>query len=87
VVGDTVTTAGGANKGTVVTSTASCAPGKVVLGGGANVTTTDTNRNRGVLVSSYPSSTSTWTAIGVVGDSNLANGKTTSVTAYVLCSQ
>ena len=86
VTGGTSTTAGGANKGTQVTSTATCDPGKVLLGGGARVTTTDTNLARAGLVTSYPSSTTTWTAIGMVTDSNLANGRTVSVTAYALCS-
>ena len=38
------------------------------------------------LVSSYPSSTTVWTAIGVVGTAALGAGNTMTVTAYVLCS-
>jgi hypothetical protein len=87
VIGTTTTSAGGASRGTLVTSTADCATGKVILGGGAQVITTDTNLGRAVLVSSYPSSTTTWTAIGVVTDANLGNGKTISATAYALCSE
>jgi hypothetical protein len=85
-VGTTTTSAGGANKGTQVTSTATCATGKVLLGGGGHVTTTDTNLQRAVMVGSYPSSTTTWTTIGMVEDANLASGKTLSATAYALCS-
>jgi hypothetical protein len=69
-----------------VTSTAACASGKVLLGGGGEVTTDDNQQARAVMQSSYPSSTSTWTAVGVVSDSNLGGGKTLTVTAYALCS-
>jgi hypothetical protein len=51
------------------------------------VTTTATNLERAVLVSSYPSNSTTWTAIGMVEDGNLGAGKTLSITAYALCSQ
>jgi hypothetical protein len=39
-----------------------------------------------VLVTSYPSATNIWTAIGVVADANLGPNQTMTVTAYVLCS-
>lgn len=88
VVGATVTSAAGANTGTLTTATASCAAGKVLLGGGADVTTNGTpaQGRRAVMASSYPSSTTTWTAVGVVTDSNLAAAQTLSVTAFALCS-
>ncbi|MFN8639955.1 MAG: hypothetical protein U0360_11025 [Dehalococcoidia bacterium] len=41
---------------------------------------------RAVLISSYPNSTESWTAIGVA-DANLTGGRTMSVTAYALCQQ
>jgi hypothetical protein len=70
-----------------VTATASCAPGKVLLGGGAEVTTDDAGYPlRAVLVSSFPSSTTTWTAVGMVNDSNLGGGKHLTVEPYALCS-
>jgi hypothetical protein len=70
---------------TQITATASCAAGKVVLGGGARVTAT-TQVERVTLTSSYPSNTTTWSAIGTV-TSNMNQGNTFTVTAYALCSQ
>jgi hypothetical protein len=58
----------------------------VLLGGGALVTTTTAQKERAQLVSSYPSSASTWTAVGVVSIGNLGGGQTMTVTAYALCS-
>jgi hypothetical protein len=69
-----------------VTATASCAAGKVLLGGGAKVTVSDANTKRGTLVSSFPSTTTTWTAVGMVSDSNLTGSNTITVQAYALCS-
>jgi hypothetical protein len=69
-----------------VTATATCPAGKVLLGGGAQVSTTSTNKDRAQLVSSYPSATDTWTAVAVVTNSNLGAGQTLTVTAYALCS-
>jgi hypothetical protein len=37
-------------------------------------------------VSSYPSSTTTWTAIGVVAIGNMTGANTMTVTAFALCS-
>jgi hypothetical protein len=88
VNGTAVTSAAGAGQGTQVTATASCPAGKEVLGGGAQVTTTETgtNRYRVVLVSSYPSNATTWTAVGmnVVA---MSAGRTFTVTPYALCSE
>jgi hypothetical protein len=58
----------------------------VLLGGGGLVTTTAAQKERVHLTASYPSSTTTWTAIGVVGIANLGGGQTMTVTAYALCS-
>lgn len=66
--------------GTQVTATATCAAGKVLLGGGARVT----GGNGSILNSSYPSSTTTWTAVGEVV---LVQLGTFTVTAYALCSE
>ena len=78
----------GDNTGTQITATASCAAGEVLLGGGGDVTTNGVGnlKRRTVLASSYPSSTTTWTVVGVVTDSNLAATQTMSVTAFALCS-
>jgi len=70
---------------TQATATASCSAGKVLLGGGALVTTT-ANASKVQLTASYPSSTSVWTAIGTVGVA-ITGGKTMMVTAYALCSR
>ena len=88
VTGAGSTTAAAATVGTQATDTATCAAGKLLIGGGGLVTTTETGGNlkRAVLVSSYPSSTTVWTAIGMVSDSNLGGGKTMTTTAYALCS-
>jgi hypothetical protein len=69
-----------------VTATATCPAGKVLLGGGALVTTTATQKERVYVQASYPSATDTWTAVGVVGISALGSGQTMTVTAYALCS-
>jgi hypothetical protein len=68
----------------VVSSTASCAAGKVALGGGARVTTTAV-ASRAVIQASYPSAAGTWTA-AAVATANLGAGNTMTVTAYVICS-
>jgi len=61
----------------------------VLLGGGAQVDTTETGTSKesAVLVSSSPSGTATWTAVGMVAIGNLGAGKTLTVTPYALCSQ
>jgi len=86
VVGTPVTSAPNAPRNTVLTATATCPVGKVVLGGGALVTTTAPQKERAQLVASYPSAADTWTAIGVVTVSALGGGQTMIVTAYALCS-
>jgi hypothetical protein len=58
----------------------------VLLGGGGLVTTTVAQKERVFLQSSYPSSTTVWTAIGVVGIAALGSGQTMTVTAYAFCS-
>jgi hypothetical protein len=81
-----VTSPPNAPRNTVITATATCPAGKVLLGGGANVTTTAPQKERAHLVGSYPSSAGTWTGVGVVGISNLGAGRTMTVGAYALCS-
>jgi hypothetical protein len=84
VNGTPAVSAAGAAANTVVTATASCAAGKVALGGGALVTTTAV-ASRAALQASYPSAVGTWTAIGVVTQ-GLGGSNTMTVTAYVICS-
>lgn len=86
VVGTPVTSAANAPRNTTVTATASCSVGKVLLGGGALVTTTATYKERAQLVASYPTAVGTWTGVGVVSLAALGGGQTMTVTAYALCS-
>jgi hypothetical protein len=50
------------------------------------VTTTQPQRERAQLASSYPSAAGTWTAVAVVAIGNITAGNTMTVTAYALCS-
>jgi hypothetical protein len=68
--------------GATVTATVTCPTG-TVLGGGALVTSTNGVAS---LQSSYPSSTTQWTAIATVGELGGAKNTSVTVTAYVLCS-
>lgn len=86
VNGTPVISVANASRNTVITATASCAVGKMLLGGGGMVATTATQKERVVLQASYPSSATTWTAVGVVAIAALGSGKTMTVTAYALCS-
>jgi hypothetical protein len=81
-----VTSVANAGRNTSVTATASCPSGKSLLGGGGLVTTTVAQKERVHLTASYPTSTTVWTAIGVVGVGALGAGQTMTVTAYALCS-
>jgi len=85
-VGTPVTSAANAAANTQVTGTATCAAGKVLLGGGAQATITSANVDRVLLSASYPSSTTVWTAIATASAA-LGAGQTMTVTAYALCSQ
>ena len=69
------------------TATATCATGKVALGGGqaTNDETDASKRSVSVVQESYPSSTTTWTVVGGLVD-GLNTGKRMTVTACVLCS-
>ena len=76
----------GAPFGTLVTATATCPTGKVLLGGGTKVTTTDPSY-KVITQHSYPSSTAnTWTGTGYVL-SNLGAPHKMTVTTYAVCSQ
>ena len=68
---------------TLVTAVANCPAGKVLLGGGAKVTTTAPS-SRAVLTSSYPSGAAQWTAVATT-NAALGAGNTMTVTAYVVC--
>lgn len=85
VMGTPVVSAVNAALNTQVTATAACTVGKLLLGGGALVTTT-ANAARVGLSASYPSSTSAWAAVGTVRQ-KLGGGRTMTVIAYALCSQ
>jgi hypothetical protein len=86
VTGNPVTSAAAVGVGTLVTATATCASGKVALGGGARITVSNALADGSVsLRTSYPSATDTWTAVAVV-TAALPALTTTTVTAYALCS-
>jgi hypothetical protein len=70
-----VMSAANAARSSTVNATASCAAGRVLLGGGASVTTTASQKERVVLQASYPSSATTWTGVGVVAIAALGAGK------------
>jgi hypothetical protein len=66
-----------------VTGTASCPAGKLLVGGGGR--TSATNTGRAALQASYPSSTTTWTAIAILTAGNLGGGGSLTVQAYAIC--
>jgi hypothetical protein len=86
VTGTPATSAANAARNTVITATATCPAGKVLLGGGALVTTTAAQKERALLIASYPSAAGTWTSQGVVAIAALGVGQTMTATAYALCS-
>jgi hypothetical protein len=66
-------------------ATATCAAGKVLLGGGAQVT--QGSSGSAAILSSYPASTTQWSAQAVITSTGLLGAGNVSVTAYALCSQ
>jgi hypothetical protein len=76
------TTASNPNVTTTLSATATCPAGKVLLGGGAKVTSGQPER--AVVQQSYPSAANTWTAVGLVITS-MNSGNTMSVQAFVVC--
>jgi hypothetical protein len=86
VTGTPVTSANAVGAGTLVAATATCAAGKVALGGGGRIAVSSGLAESSVSMrSSYPSATNTWTAVAVVSVA-LPLLTSTTVTAYVLCS-
>jgi hypothetical protein len=63
------------------TVTATCPTGKILLGGGAQITNSAGNNNI-ALFASYPSATDTWTGTGVATDPNVG---TWSLSAHAIC--
>jgi hypothetical protein len=84
-VSASTTSAANAPRNTVVTASVNCPAGTVLLGGGAEVTTTAAQKERAQLATSYPSGAATWTATGVVAMNALGSGRTMTVTAYAVC--
>ena len=86
MTGTPVTSSNAALAGTLVTATATCAAGKVALGGGGRVTVSNPLAEGFVAMrSSYPSAAGTWTAVAVV-TASLPLLTSATVTPYVLCS-
>ena len=54
------------------------------MGGGGQTSTTGGQNDRVRLVSSYPSSSTVWTVVGIV-DTSLSGGNRMTVTPYVVC--
>jgi hypothetical protein len=83
-----VTSAANPGVNTLVTATATCPVGKVLLGGGGFVSNNQGGGagvpSRTVLVGSRPTSTTVWQATAVVTTA-LSGGATATVTAYVVC--
>ena len=83
-----VTRAGVAyNQGDTFSDTASCPVGKVLLGGGAVLTSTSTyvqGLNRVAVIASYPSDSTSWTATVVISQ-NFAAASNATITAYAVC--
>jgi len=78
----------GNTAGTLVSDTATCPSGKVLLGGGARLSSTASfgqGLNRVDLIASYASGASTWTATMVIR-SNFAAASNATITAYAVCS-
>jgi hypothetical protein len=69
---------------TLITATATCPAGTVLLGGGGFTSNTQANL-RTVLVGSRPTSTTVWQATAVVTTA-LTGANTATVTAYAVCS-
>jgi hypothetical protein len=65
-------------------STATCPVGKVILGGGGNVTTATSGIGRGVLSQSAPVGSTMWSATAIVANASLLDG-TVTVTAFAIC--
>jgi hypothetical protein len=74
----------GATGGTTVTVTATCPAGQTVQSGSGTAQTSD-GAIRGVLVQSYPSGTSGWTAVGIVPSTGLPENEALGVVAAALC--
>jgi hypothetical protein len=85
VTGTPQSTADDPSLGDTVAATATCPAGTVLLGGGGTVINDEAGSpQKTVLVKTYPSSGTVWTAVGVV-TGNLPTAKMT-VQAYAICS-
>jgi hypothetical protein len=86
VNGNSVSTVGGANAGTMVSATVSCTNGGMILGGGAKISANSNGELKKVaLLASYPSSATEWTGTMVL-NGDLGANKSASIQAYALCS-
>jgi hypothetical protein len=76
-------TANNPNAGTTFTDTATCTGGKVLLGGGGQVTS-GAQRERTSMLESYASSSTVWTVVGIV-TVTMTGGNNAHATAYAIC--
>ena len=70
--------------GAVVVATTSCPKGKILLGGGAEVSAPGLADRNIELRSSFPLNATSWRAIGLV-NASLGTGTVMTVTPYVIC--
>jgi hypothetical protein len=68
-----------------VSQTITCPVGKILLGGGARVTTNGAKENI-ALTESYPSASNAWTAVGTVTGPIGSGGKKLFLDTYAVCS-
>ncbi len=87
VVGQATST-NNAPANSIVTSIAICAPGTLLVGGGARVTTTGSVLRKDVHVESYPKSATEWQANAINMNQIGGSGTNTfTVTAYAICAK
>jgi hypothetical protein len=84
-ISSAVTSANDPSTAVQVSSTTTCAVGKLLISGGAYITATSGEIDDVVLTASYPSSTAAWTAIGTVISSGFSGSENFTVTTYAIC--
>jgi hypothetical protein len=82
----TITSEESPPNGTTITARADCPAGRVVLGGGFSLATTNSlDMSKISPVASHPADSTAWVASAAT--SGLSAGRTFTIQAYALCSQ